>query len=94
MDFSKLAIGGVAIIPLIAGLVQVSKGLGLGGYWLKVEAFILGAIFAGLAGAMSFDLIPILAIPWIQVAFIALGGGVAGAATTGLYDMIKPLLEK
>ena len=92
MDISKLAIGGVAIIPLVAGLVEFSKRLNVKGNALLVEAFVLGAVFAAIAGAISLDLIPALAVPWIQVVFIGLAGGVAGAATTGLYDMAKALL--
>ena len=89
MDISKLAIGGVAIIPLVAGLVEFSKRLNIQGNALLIEAFFLGAFFAAVAGAISLDLIPLLAVPWIKVVFIALAGGVAGAATTGLYDMAK-----
>jgi hypothetical protein len=93
MDVTKLAIGGVAIIPLVAGLVQFSKRLKVQGNALLVEAFVLGVVFAATAGAISLDLIPALAVPWIQVAFIGLAGGVAGAATTGLYDLAKSLLR-
>jgi len=94
MDISKLAIGGVAIIPLVAGLVEFSKRLNIQGNALLIEAFFLGAIFAAVAGAISLDLIPLLAVPWIQVVFIALAGGVAGAATTGLYDLAKGLVSR
>lgn len=91
MDIMKLAIGGVAIIPLIAGLVEFSKRLGLKGNLLTVEAFMLGALSAGVAGAIGLDLIPAIALPWVQVAFIGLAGGVAGVSASGLYDLAKRL---
>jgi hypothetical protein len=91
MDVTKLAIGGVAIIPLIAGLVEFSKRLGLKGNQLTIEAFVLGAVAAGIAGAIGLNLIPALVLPWVQVVFIGLSGGVAGVAASGLYDMAKRL---
>jgi uncharacterized membrane protein YuzA (DUF378 family) len=91
MDVTKLAIGGVTVIPLIAGLVEFSKRLGLKGNWLTVEAFVLGALSAGIGGAISFNLVPALVLPWVQVAFVALAGGVAGVSASGLYDLAKRL---
>ena len=82
----EFAIAGVAIIPLVLGLVEFSKRLGVKGDWLLVEAVGIGSVFSGVAYAMQSNLIP---DPWktiITVAIVALSGGLGAA---GLYDLGK-----
>jgi hypothetical protein len=94
VDVSKLAIGGVALLPLIIGLVEFSKRLGLKGNWLIGEAFVLGTAFAGVWGALQQGLMPAPATPWITVGVMALGGGVAAFAAVGNYDLAKRLFAR
>lgn len=94
MDIGELAIGGALILPLISGLVEFSKRLGLSGNALTVEAFLLGGIFAAVAGAISEGLIPALALPWVRVAAIAIGGAIAGMSVSGNYDLLKRAVQK
>jgi hypothetical protein len=91
LDYSKLAIAGVSLIPLVVSWVQISKRLGLSGNWLMVEAFLLATIFTGLSQAIGEGLIPEAAIPWIRVVIVGLGGG---AASCGAYDLAKKFMRK
>ena len=94
LNFTELAIGGVALIPLIVGLVEFSKKMGNKGRGLEILALGLGVAFAGTWSAIQQDLIPAVALPWVQVAFVALGGGVAAVAAMGNYALIKKLFGK
>lgn len=94
MDFAELAIGGVALIPVIMGLVEFSKKLGAQGKGLIVEAFGLGVLLAGVWGTIEFGLMPEPALPWVKVAAVALGGGVAALAAVGDYDLAKRLASR
>ena len=79
MDISKLAIGGVAIIPLVAGLVEFSKRLNVTGNALLIEAFVLGVVFAAIAGAISlllaFYSLGVLDAQWGGILLILLAFG-------------------
>ena len=89
MDFTQLAIGGVALIPLVIGLVEFSKKMGNKGRGLEILALACGIVAAGTWGAIQQGLIPEAALPWVRVVFIALGGGIASVAAMGNYDLIK-----
>ena len=80
------AIAGVAIIPLVLGLVEFSKKLGVKGEWLTVEAVGVGSLFAGVAYAMGAGLIP---EPWATIVTIAIVGLSGGLGAAGLYDLQK-----
>jgi hypothetical protein len=89
LDFSKVAIGGVALIPLIIGLVEFAKTQGLTGRrWFMFMAFVLGIVFAGVAQAISEGLIPLVALAWVRVIVVAIGGAIAACAAMGLYDLV------
>ena len=92
-DYQSLAVGGVAVIPLVLGLVQFSKKLGVKGNWCIVEAFVLAMLFGMVAFAVEAQLIPIGAVPWVTMVMVGLGCGVFGLATTGLFDLVKPILK-
>jgi hypothetical protein len=94
LDVGELSKIGALLIPLVAGLVEFSKRLGLSGNWLKVEAFLLGLGFAFVAGAVKEGLIPQMALPWVRVIVGSLAGGVAGAAISGNYDLVMKILRK
>jgi len=90
VDFSKLAVGGVALVPLIIGLVEFAKSQGLEKPRQKMGlAFALGVVFAGVAQAINEGLVPALALPWVRVGFVALGGAIAACSAMGLYDVGK-----
>jgi len=91
-NFAQLAIGGVLLVPLVVGLVQISRKLGIGGNWLVLEAFGLADVFGMLAYAVDKGLIPAPAVPWIAMVFVGLGCGVVGLAASGLVDLGKQTL--
>jgi hypothetical protein len=93
-DFASLAIGGVLLVPLVIGLVQVSKRLGVDGNWLIVEAFVLASGFGMLAYAINEGLVPALAVPWIRMVVVGLGSGVVGLVASGLVSFGKQVLGK
>ena len=88
-DFQALAIGGVLIIPLVLGLVEFSKRLGVSGNWCTIEAFVLAAAFGMVAHAVDTGMMPQAAIPWVQMVVVGLGAGIAGLSATGVYDLGK-----
>lgn len=85
----KISQGGIAIIPLIIGLVQFAKKLGLKDQGCIIAAFALGIAFVGTGSAVSQGLIPTSALPWVNTGFGALAGGVVAMASVGLYDVAK-----
>lgn len=91
-NFGQLAIGGVLLVPLVVGLVQISRKLGVKGNWLVVEAFGLADVFGMLAYAVNEGLIPAPAVPWIAMVFVGLGCGVVGLSASGLVSLGKQAL--
>ncbi len=89
IDFGQLAIGGVNLILLVLGWVEAAKRLGITGKGSFIMALVSGGIFAGLWQAMSTGLVPEVALPWIRVVIVTLGGSIAA---TGLYDIGKKVL--
>lgn len=91
-DFSTIGINGILIIPLIVGLVQFAKSLGLQKtQYIQLLAFGLGVAFMILFGAIEQGLIPPVAVIWINVVVFALAGGIFALASMGLYDLAKQL---
>jgi len=84
--FSGLAIGGIAIIAIIMGLVQFAKKFGLDGNWLILLALLLGFFFGGIAYGIDQALIPGGWVPYIQWVVFALAVGLSAA---GFYDLGK-----
>ena len=89
IDFGQLAIGGVNLILLVLGWVEAAKRLGISGQGSFIMALVCGVLFAGLWQAMNTGLVPEVALPWIRVVIVGLGGGVAA---TGIYDIAKKVL--
>ena len=85
----KVSQGGVSLIPLIIGLVQFAKKLGLKDRGCIIAAFALGIGFVGTSSAVSQGLIPTSAVPWVNTFFGALAGGVVAMASVGLYDVAQ-----
>ena len=87
MDWSSFEIGGVSLLALVPGIVEFAKSA----FAVKdraAEALTvgLGIGFIGLAQAISLNLVPDAAMPWITVAVVGLGGGLAIA---GYYKLVK-----
>ncbi len=89
IDFGQLAIGGVNLILLVLGWVEAAKRLGISGQGSFIMALVCGVAFGGLWQAMTTGLVPEVALPWIRVVIVGLGGGIAA---TGLYDIGKRVL--
>jgi len=94
VEYSQVAIGGMAVIPMVIGLMQFAKKLGLRGNALVVAAFSVLTLVGGVAGAISEGVMPEVAIPYIDVAFYALGLAVTGMASMGLYEVGKDWATK
>ena len=82
----EFAIAGVAIIPLVLGLVEFAKKLGLKGNGSLVLSVALGFVFSGVVYAIQSGVIPAAAAPYINLVIVALSGGLGAA---GLYDLGK-----
>lgn len=91
MDFGAFEIGGVSVLLLVLGIVEAAKQFGLKGRGSKALAIALGVFFVGLTQAMETGLIPEVALPWITMVVIGLGGGLAA---TGMYDLARRLLQR
>ena len=91
-DFTALIIGGVGLAYLIPRLVQFVKvvtGLrGQGRIWALAGG--LGFVLAALAAAIDQGLVPAVALPWVNVVAVGLGGMVAAAAGVGEYELNHP----
>jgi hypothetical protein len=88
-DFGQLAIGGVLLVPLVVGLVQISRKLGVKDNWLILEAFGLADLFGMIAYGINEGLIPAPVVPWVTMVFVGLGCGVVGLSASGLVSLGK-----
>ena len=89
MDF---AIGGVAVIALVFGIVEAAKGFGVEGKGCQILALVLGFIFVGTAQAIANGLIPAGIVPYVELAVTSLAGSLAAM---GYYDFVtKRVLRK
>lgn len=82
----EYSIAGVLIIPLVLGLVEMAKRLGVVGNWSMLLAVGLGVVFGSLVYGIGEELIPAAYVPYIQWAVFSLGFGLA---IPGLYDIGK-----
>ena len=82
----EFAIAGVAIIPMVLGLVEFAKKLGVNGNSSLVLSIVLGFLFSGVVYAVQSGIIPDAAVPYINLVVVALSGGLGAA---GLYDLGK-----
>ena len=82
----EFAIAGVAIIPMVLGLVEFAKKLGVNGNASLVLSIVLGFLFSGVVYAVQSGIIPDAAVPYINLVVVALSGGLGAA---GLYDLGK-----
>ena len=80
MDF---AIGGITVIALIFGIVEVAKSFGVTGRASQVLALVLGFVLVGVSQAISGELIPANVVPWVELVVTSLAGSLAAM---GLYD--------
>lgn len=80
------SIGDIFILPLVVGLTEFAKKLGVKGNWSMVLAMVLGTVFVALSEAIKQGLVPDSVLPFITIAVVGLGGGLA---STGLYDLSK-----
>ena len=83
MDFT---LAGVALIPLVLGLVEFAKKLGVNGNGSLILSVALGFVLSGVVYAVQGGLISEAAAPWINLVIVALSGGLGAA---GLYDLGK-----
>jgi len=82
----EFAIAGVAIIPMVLGLVEFAKKLGINGNASLILSIVLGFIFSGVVYAVQSGIVPAGAVPYINLVVVALSGGLGAA---GLYDLGK-----
>lgn len=80
MDF---AIGGIAVIALVFGIVEAAKSFGVEGKGSQVLALVLGFVFVGTAQAITNGLIPADVVPYVELVVTSLAGSLAAM---GYYD--------
>ena len=86
MDFSGFEIGGVSLLLLVPGVVEFCKSaFGVKDRLAEALTVGLGCAFIGLAQAIALEFVPALALPWIIVAVVGPGGGLAIA---GFIDRV------
>lgn len=96
VSFIKTAVvAGIPLIFVIIGLVEWSKKLGLKGSWLLVVSMLIGVVF-GAAYLITQQRPPdgVDWWLWFQYVFSTIVYGCAlGLMASGLYDMIKSIIE-
>lgn len=84
-DLNSLVISGVALLPLVFGLVEFSKKLGLSGKALTVESAVLGVLLAMLF-QISLNGVPTDLAGWVSVCVVGIS---AGLSASGVYDFVN-----
>lgn len=79
-------LAGVAVVPLVLGIVEFMKDYGVTGRWSRLLAVVLGIIFGFGVYADAQGMIPEVVKPWVYATAFALS---MGLAIPGLYDYSK-----
>jgi|GEM_PF-1302808 len=82
----EYSIAGILIIPMVLGLVEMAKRLGVRGEWSTLLAVLLGTVFGSLVYGINEGLIPEQYVPYIKWAVFSLGFGLS---IPGLYKIGK-----
>ena len=88
MDF---ALGGVAVIALVFGIVEAAKEFGVKGRASRVLALVLAGLFIGIAQADVQGLLSQDAMALVKLVVITLAGTLAAM---GFYDFSRKLNAK
>lgn len=80
------AIGTIAIGALILGITEALKEFGIAGKSSRIVVFVLGVGFVGIASANESNLIPADIMQYVNLAVVALAGGLSAM---GYYDFTK-----
>ena len=91
LEFDVSALAEFAILVLIPGIVETAKKLGIKDQGSLILSLVLGFLFVGLAQAITEGLIPQVAVPWINVVVVGLGGALS---VSGYYDIVKRFVFK
>ena len=87
MDFDQFLIAGVSPLILVPGLVQfIKSATGIKDKAAEVLTVATGTFMIGLAYALNSNLIPTVAVPWINLTVVAIAGGLAIA---GYYKLFQ-----
>lgn len=86
MEFGGFEIGGLSVIVLVLGLVEMAKRWGVEGKGSAGLAFGLGWFFVALAIAIERGLIPPEWVTYVEIVVTGLGGSLAA---TGIYDLVR-----
>jgi len=91
MNFEELAIGGVTLIPLVIGLVQLLKKLNVTGN--KLIAISVG--ISVLIGA-AYQLMLLLPVtePWVEAIIFIVAFALFGLSASGLYSVGSELSKR
>jgi len=90
IDYGSASVAGVSVVLLVLLVVEGAKQFGVTGKASLGLSVGLGAILLALYAAIERQLIPTAALPWIEVVFYAVGGGLTvGLAPSGLYNLLK-----
>ena len=86
LAFDLSFLGEYALLLLIPGVVETAKEFGVSGKGSLALSLILGMFFVGLAQAIAQGLVPEVALPWINIAVVGIGGALAAS---GYYDLFR-----
>ncbi|MFA5166584.1 MAG: hypothetical protein WC449_04825 [Candidatus Paceibacterota bacterium] len=91
MDFN---IGPIGVAALTMAITQgVKEIFGIDGKKNQLVAVIVGIVLTSLSYGISNQLIPAVAVPYIEWAVVALGGGLSAIGLFGLFtkETVKAL---
>lgn len=89
IDFGSATVAGVSLVALVLLVVEGAKQFGVTGKASLGLAIGLGQLLLGIFAAIERELIPAVALPWIEVAVYAVAGGLfVGLGASGLYDLL------
>jgi len=80
-DFSTLLVGGISLVVVVFGLVEMVKSLGLRGNWLTVVSLLIG-LALGMAYQIAKAGIPVDFAGWFSVTIFGIA---LGLVASGFY---------
>ncbi len=90
IDFENLLVGGIPLLFVVFGLVEMIKSLGLSGRILTIVSLLLGAAF-GVAYQIATGGLPATFAGWSLVVFFGLA---IGLVASGFYKFANDRFPK
>lgn len=90
-DFQSLTIDGLSVAAMTFGIVEALKAFGIKDKGTQLVAVVVGFVLTAMSYALSNDMIPAAAVPWITLVFYGFAGSVAAM---GYYKFIDSRVAK